>query len=173
MLGRDALEHAVTSSVGDQPRSGKGVWIKGRDSVARDREAFIMRSNGQTLREIAERLGYGNESNVRRAIRKAMEKYERPAIEDLRTTMDQQLETLYRKAMDVLEARHLVFYQGAAVDLDGERVTDDGPVLKAVETLLKIQERRSKLWGADAPAKAAVEVTTVNYSIDGVDTEQV
>ena len=163
------------STGGEQlpPRDGKGKWVRGKDSVARDAEAFNLRSNGWTLQEIADYLGYWGPSNVHKAIKKAMEKYERPAIEDLRLSMDKQLETLQRAAMNVLTARHLVFYQGAAVDLDGNRVEDDGPVLKAVETLLKIQERRAKLWGTDAPAKQAVEVTTVNYSIDGVDTEQV
>jgi hypothetical protein len=34
-------------------------------------------------------------------------------------------------------------------------VTDDGPKLQAIDRLLRVMERRSKLLGLDAPAKIA------------------
>jgi hypothetical protein len=51
---------------------------------------------------------------------------------------------------------------------DGEPLIDDGPVLSATDRLLKIQERRARLWGIDAPVQGQTEMT-VRYEVVGVD----
>jgi hypothetical protein len=155
-----------------RPRDGQGRWVKGVDSVERDAEALRLRSRNRTLRQIADELGYGNESNVRRALQHATGRIEKPAVDHYRQVMDAQLDALEQRAQAVLDARHLVFHQGAAVTHDGAPVVDDGPVLAAVATLLRIQERRARLWGTDAPVKADVSQSgSVRYEIVGVDPE--
>jgi hypothetical protein len=165
------LERTMSESDHERARGGRGRFVKSDLSVARDAEAFRMRSRGYTYQQISDALDYGSEGNVRRAIREATESMISPAVHELREVMDAQLVELWQKAQQVLHSRHLVFWQGQAVTHEGVPVTDDIPVLKAAETLVKIQERRARLWGADAPAKQAIEVSTVQYSIDGVDME--
>lgn len=105
------------------------------------------------------------------------------------------LDLLARAAWGVLSARHYVVNQGVVVwhnpgveppgrtkrgwanvtelkrDIEAEQAAgarpleDDAPVLKAIESLLKIAERRAKLLGLDAPVKKIVEVEAG----DGVD----
>ncbi len=77
-------------------------------------------------------------------------------------------------AWKVLKARHLIVSHGRVVrrrvlDSDGlfivvggdddnpvyaeEGLVDHKPVLEAIQTVVKIMERRSKLWGLDAPKR--------------------
>lgn len=165
----NGLERTMSDTDLERARGPKGRFVKSPLSVARDAEAFRLRSRGWSYQQISDALDYGSEGNVRRAIREATDAMISPAVHEFREVMDAQLVELWQKAQQVLHSRHLVFWQGQAVTHDGQPVVDDIPVLKAAETLVKIQERRAKLWGADAPSKTALEVSTVAYSIEGVD----
>ena len=65
--------------------------------------------------------------------------------------------------MDVLESPHVVIQQGRVVMVqrpDGTKVPlpDDQPKLDAAAAILKIQERRARLIGLDAPVRHRVQV---------------
>ena len=49
----------------------------------------------------------------------------------------------------------------------GGAMLDDGPVVSAAATLMRIGESRRKLLGLDAPATAVVD-STVRYEVVGV-----
>lgn len=153
----------------ERHRNPKGRWVKGQASIERDAEAFRLRSRGWTFQAISDELGYGGEGNVRRAIREATAARTAPAVDELRATMDEQLDNLWRAALGVLERKHLRFHQGVAINHDGEPVFDDTPVLNAVKVLLDVQERRARLWGTDVPVKQELEVTQVKFTIEGSD----
>jgi hypothetical protein len=55
--------------------------------------------------------------------------------------------------------------------LGGETLADDGPVLQAIDRLIRISERRAKLRGLDAPVTGQAGAT-VRYELVGVDPEQ-
>ena len=74
---------------------------------------------------------------------------EEPAAEVRQLELDR-LDAMYDAAIKVLEAEHVTVSQGKVVMLDGEPLKDDAPVLRAIETLLKIQQRRAALLGLDA-----------------------
>jgi hypothetical protein len=150
-------------------RDGKGRWIKGEESYARDAEAFRLRARGWTLERISDHLGYGGNQNVHRAVKKAVTARTTPAVDELRHTMDEQLDQLYESALKALENKHIKFHQGEVLTYDGDVVVDDDVTLRAIKVLLDVQERRAKLWGADAPAKQEVEVTQVKFSVEGSD----
>jgi hypothetical protein len=40
---------------------------------------------------------------------------------------------------------------------DGEPVRDDGPAIQAIAQLLRVQERKARLMGLDAPTRRAVD----------------
>lgn len=163
-------------------RDGAGRFSRTVDSAERDAEALHLRARNWTLQAISDHLGYGSRANVHHALRRALDGVVTPAAAELRTIQDAQLDELAARAQAVLDARHLVFWQGRPVRLCAEHpdactqacgeVVDDAPVLRAIECLLRIMERRARLWGLDAPVRAQVEASgTVRYEIVGVDTE--
>lgn len=154
----------------DGPRDGFGRWEKGVESYERDAEAFRLRARGWTYDMISDELGYGGHGNVKRAMDRVIKERTEQPVAEYREVMDLQLDDLWRRAEAVLEARHLTFYQGMAITHEGDVVLDDAPVLRAVDALLKIQERRAKLHGTDAPAKFEGS-QVVRYTIDGIDPE--
>lgn len=157
-------------------RDIRGRWIKGIESIERDAEAMRLRSRGWTLPAIAEELGYGDEANVRRALKAHTERVTGEAAAELRQTQLEELDRLTAAATAVLEARHVTISNGRVVTLPGAEggapvpVEDDAPVLRAAETLLRIQERRSKLLGLDAPVRQDIsQSAVVRYTVEGVD----
>lgn len=71
-------------------------------------------------------------------------------------------------ARQVLEREHITVNNGRIIVLDGSPLPDDGPVLAAIDRLIKVEdarqrnsESRRKLLGLDAPAKYDAQVTEV------------
>lgn len=154
-------------------RDGRGRFLPAADAAERDAKALRMRAGGATLEAIGKALGYGHPANVLRVIKKRTGETLKPAVDEYRRSMDSSLDELEAACMKVLEANHVRIHDGEAVTLEGERVTDDAPVLAATQAILKIHERRAKLWGLDAPVKTEVGVHAVKYTVDGVDMDKV
>jgi hypothetical protein len=94
-------------------------------------------------------------------------------VEDLRKVEVARLDKLHEKAMQVLEAFHPLINSGQVVRdvvedeygrpiIDPEtaenvtvRLEDQGPLLQAIDRLVKIADRRAKLLGLDKPTKTA------------------
>lgn len=94
-------------------------------------EALKLRAKGHTYEEIADRLGYANPARARLAVTKALEhSFREPA-----------------KHVRELEARRLDELQAAA--WPAAVAGSD----KAINAVLRIMERRAKLFGLDAPSK--------------------
>lgn len=162
---------------GAQPRGGNGRWVRTAEGRERDRLALEMRSRGRTYRELVETLGYSDESTARRGVDTALAEVHAPTVERLRGEMVARLDELHRDAMGVLEARHIKLHEGKPVYIDDDGietlVEDDAPVLRAAETILKIEQRRAALFGLDAPNRTQVDVHVVDFSIDGIPGDQV
>lgn len=152
-------------------------------TAERRREAVEMRLAGATLDAITEKLGYADRAATHKDITRALEvnvaQLAQP-VELLRETELQRLDLLWAEAWAVLKREHVVVNSGKVVidtratgvevgedgePVDGPALLDDAPVLKAITTLLRIQERRAKYLGLDAPTK--VEAIT----IDALDAE--
>jgi hypothetical protein len=82
------------------------------------------------------------------------------------------LDELEARAREVLDRHHITVNNGRVIKLDdGEPLLDDGPVLAAIDRLLKIEDARRKnnesqrkLLGLDAPTKVDAQVTEVTQS---------
>lgn len=167
-----------------QSRDGKGKYIRTLPMAERDAEAARLRARGLSYQQIADRLGYTDKSNARRAIDTILrETVEEPAAQ-VRKLELQRLDELWQRALKVLETDHLTVSHGKVIrrfvgyemdddgierlDLDGKPipiyvdVLDDGPKLQAIDRLLRIQERRAKLLGLDTPVRADVTVHQVD-----------
>ncbi|MFD6565376.1 hypothetical protein [Micromonospora profundi] len=147
-----------------------------RAQVAKRRaEAVAMRMAGASFQDIADKLGYNSRGAACQDINRALEANlaeQRTAVEVHRETELQRLDILWADAWAVLKREHITVSHGKVVydertlaDGEAKPLLDDGPVLQAISTLLKIQERRAKYLGLDAPTK--VEAIT----IDSLDAE--
>jgi hypothetical protein len=154
----------------DQPRDGNGKWLLTLTGAERRAEAARLRSRGYTYRQIATALN----TDVRNAydyVREAMQAVVREAAEDAIAFELDRLDQAHRKALAVLEREHITVSNGRVVELDGQPLPDDGPILSAIDRIVKISESRRKLLGLDQPAKTQIS-GGVSYEIVGINPEE-
>lgn len=126
----------------------------------READAARFRAEGWTYQRIANELGYRDPSSARKAVQRALKASVRDANDTAVHLELNALDEMAREAWGVLQRTHVVVSQGRVVEMDGVPVPDDAPTLAAIDRLLKIQERRAKLLGLDAPTRSKVEVVT-------------
>lgn len=118
------------------------------EHIERRTRAMELKSAGWTYQQISDELGYGNRGNAYKDIQKGLDvrrNDEGEMADRLRTVQDMRLEEMYKA----------VYPQAV-----GQTTRDGQPNLRAVDTLLKIMERQSRLHGLDAPIKQELAVTT-------------
>jgi hypothetical protein len=152
-------------------RDSTGTYVRDPDVAERDALAMRMRARGATLREIKEELGYSDTGHVYHQITRAYRQNMAPAVNELRAQMDGQLDEIYAAVLKVLETQHLKVVNGSVVfnPETGGLMEDDAPVLAAADRLLKVLERRAKLYGLDAPTKVQAQVENVRVTVDGAE----
>lgn len=148
-------------------RGADGKFTRDAETAERDAEAARLRSRGWSYRRIAAELDL-SVSNAHAAVQRALRAIVEEPAQDVRTLELERLDGMYDAVMKVLEAKHFTVSQGRLIKIDDEPLEDDGPVLAAVDRLLRIQERRAKLLGLDAPTKAEVG-GKLTYEIVNVD----
>lgn len=78
-------------------------------------------------------------------------------LEEYREAARMRLDGLRRQVFAVLARPHYIMHAGQfVIDENGDKVRDDGPVLAAVDRLLKIEERQAKIDGTDASEKLTI-----------------
>ncbi|WP_406735363.1 hypothetical protein OG508_28120 [Streptomyces sp. NBC_01108] len=142
-----------------RPHDGRGRFVRTLTTAERDAEAALLRSKGWTYPRIAAELGYGHRADAYNAVQRVLKETVREAGEEVRTLELERLDRLEAAANEVLEREHVTVSNGRVVDLHGAPLPDDAPVLAAIDRLLKIQERRSRLLGLDAPVKRDISLT--------------
>lgn len=119
----------------------------------RDMRIFKMRQAGTSVNEIARRFGISTAS-VSRSIQRQLEKMNKEAIlaypEVLRMELER-LDNLQQAIWPMTQHRRIVTDDGTEVQIE--------PDLKAIQQVLSIMDRRTKLLG--------MEQTNVNVNVDG------
>jgi hypothetical protein len=152
------------------PRSqSTGQWVRTPEMARRDARAAELRAEGLSYQQIADELGT-DKGNAWQAVRRALRDIAEKPAQAVRDLELRRLDAMYEAVMEVLERRHVTVSHGKVIDHDGEPLIDDGPVLQAVDRLLKIQARRAALLGLDAETKINLS-GGVTYEIIGVDPE--
>lgn len=119
-------------------RSRTGEFTRTVDNAERDAHAARLRAGNLSFREIAEQLGYLDESGARRAVQRALAAVPVDAVEELRALENARLD-------------HLLEKLAAGID--------KGDVA-SIETARKISESRRKLYSADGPIEVNITQTT-------------
>lgn len=165
----------------DNPARGhRGKYARDPNTAEQDAAACQLRADGHTYRAIAAELHITVSSAhdaVQRALRAIVEE---PATEVLRLELDRldaelvRLNGLEAAARAVLEREHVTVSHGKVITMedpdtgDEKPLLDDGPVLQAIDRLVRIEdarrrngERRAKLLGLEAAVKVDATVTEV------------
>lgn len=164
-------------------RGANAKFTAGLETAQRDAEAARLRTRAMSYREIAETLGYADESHAYQGVQRCLRATISEPSEEVRRLEVQRLDRLYEAALKVLERMHVTVSNGRVVSMpvegtgvrdpetgnilgaDWAPVLDDAPVLQAIDRLLKIQDRRARYLGLDAPTRMQV------VTVDAVDAE--
>ena len=148
---------------GPRPRkrghAANGKFVRTQDTAERDAAACRLRTEGRSFDEIAAELGFGNRSAASKAVARALRETVQEPAAHLRAIEVARLDLLLREAWTVMKARHVAVNNGRVImdpDDPTKPLPDHGPVLAAIDRVLKIAERRAKLLGLDAPTKVTV-----------------
>lgn len=144
-------------------RDGKGRYADSPATAERDAKAADLRSRHFTYQHIADKLGFAHRDGAREAVVRAMQRVVREAADEVRVQELERLDRYARKAEEVLDRAHYAHSAGRLITMKDEAgesrpVLDDGPVMAALDRLVKIQDRRARLLGLDAPTRVEATV---------------
>jgi hypothetical protein len=154
-------------------------------NALRDAKALGYRAQGWTFDRIAAEMGYANRSGAQKAVERAFAASVRETSEEAKVLILADLYEAKREAWEVLKRKHVTVSHGRIItrqvgierdedgierlDMDGktipvyEDVEDDGPVLAAIDRIVKIDQEIAKIHGAYAPVQHEVR------TIDAID----
>lgn len=149
-------------------RDGAGRYVRTPAIAQQDARAADLRAEGWTLQQIADELGV-DKTTARMAIRRALREIVQGPAEKLLALHIDRLETLYERATDVMERRHVVVSYGQIVkDEDGVPLVDSGPELAAIREARATLESFRKLVGLDAPSRVSVDAQQLGDEISNL-----
>lgn len=142
----------------------KGRFQRTLEGAELRAEVIRLRRDRLPFSEIGRRLGFTGQ-RAGQLYRQALAEIPAQQLEEHRAEELQELEFLSASALEVLHRRHVTVSNGRVVSLGDAPIEDDAPVLAAIDRLLKIQERKARLLGLDAPARHEV------VTLDAIDAE--
>lgn len=164
----------------ERPRSRMGRFTRTIESARRDAEAadYYADHPNTTYEQLAERFGYYDKGDARKAVQRAIADVARPAVTKLIQAESDELDALYTEACAILQRNHVTVSHGKVITVrnpgtsEDEPLLDDGPKLQAIQVALKVRESYRKLHGLDQPAKTEVS-GGVKYEVVGLAPEDV
>lgn len=135
------------------------------EQMQRDQRAYDLFRRGLSYRQIATEVGYKTPSAAHTAVRRAARDNATDPLDaaEQRQAFLDRFQDYRRTAQRVLTTRHYATsHAGHLIPLPGGagHLTDDTPVLHALDRLLKIDDMELRLRGLYPPARARVEVVT-------------
>lgn len=164
-------------------RGAHGRFIRSVKAAQRDFEAASLKAKGKSLAAIAAELGYASRGHVHDAISRAFAAIPAEGAEAAKALDLDRVDRLIEAAWKVLDTTHVTVSQGKIVgrfagfatdpdtgetarDHDDkpipvyEELSDDAPVLSAIDRIEKLLARRGRIIGYEAPSRSRVEVIT-------------
>jgi hypothetical protein len=149
----------------------------------RREQAFALRRAGLSFSQIGVQLGVPKTTAYRDVVTllQRLVKRQALAVEEYRRMELERLDDLERAARRVLTTRHVAVNNGQVVRIPVEGIPagqprqfevmqDDGPILAAIDRLVRVAERRARLLGLDMPTKIDANVTDWT-KVTSVDTD--
>ncbi|MFI8448236.1 hypothetical protein [Streptomyces erythrochromogenes] len=148
-----------------QVHDGRGRFTATLNAAEKAAEAARLRSRGLTYQQIADEVGYTNKGTAYEAVQRVLKEAVTEAGEEVKAVELERLDMMWQAALKVMEARHWTVSQGKVVSLNNAPLPDDGPVLQAIDRLLRIQERRAKLLGLDTATRVSIDAENLGAEI--------
>ena len=128
----------------------------------RDYRALELTRRGFTQRQIAAELGWSSHVSVAHAVQRALKELTQVDAPQTLKLMRDRLDEYRRHAFRVLATKHYVVSSLGKIvrQPDGSPLLDDGPVLQALDRLLRYDIEERRMLGIDAPTKHSVQVIT-------------
>jgi transcriptional regulator with XRE-family HTH domain len=136
------------------------LTLAGRiDQARKDERAAELAARGLTLREIADELGVATPEAARRMVNRYLARFPAETAEEVRRLGSARLDRAIHRLMEVLDYTTYIYTpQGELVrGPDGQPMVDYDKTIRAALAISAIEERRARLYGADAP-KRSVEL---------------
>jgi hypothetical protein len=133
-------------------------FVRTPEQTEKDHQAAGMRP--MTYRAIGEKFGV-NESSAYQMVQRAIADIPRESTEELIQLELMKLDRIESKAADIMEKYHPFVSQKGEVF----NVEDEMPVIQAMNTLLKIADRRARLLGLNAPTRTEL-TSTVSVTVE-------
>lgn len=105
------------------------------------RKVVQLKTAGATFDEIADQVGYASRSGAKMAYDRALKWWGRETVDELRLIEGERLEQLWRKVF-------------ARILADGQ--LDVGEIALLVNSALRVSQRKSALYGLDAPRQVEI-----------------
>jgi hypothetical protein len=163
------------------PQPGRRAKTSGQRVARAQRvaEAMRMRIDGKRYDEICAALGYNSTAAAAQDVTRAMAETLREPADDLRALELHRLDEAWQRlndarnvVLEVMARRHVTVSNGRVVTLNDEPIEDDAPILQAIDRLnhiedrrLRIQERRAKYLGLDAPKQVVITDDAIDSEI--------
>ncbi len=132
------------------------------EQMERDHRAYDLFRRGLSYRQIAAEMDWRSPSRAFDAVRRAARENASDPLEqaDARQAVFDRLQDYRRAAQRVLTARHYVVTQAGKIVRDSENkpLADGDPVLRALNTLIKIEQEENRLRDLYPPARSRIEV---------------
>lgn len=127
----------------------------------RQDQALALRAGGWDYPSIARELRYASRSAAHTAVMEALNRQPMEDAPHMRDLELGRLDSLLRVALDHLHAEHPLVSDGRIVcDNQGAALVDYAAQLAALDRVIRIMERRSKLMGLDAPVRKIIETVS-------------
>src|SRR5665213_281713 len=141
-------------------RGSNGRAVRSAETIERDVRTWALRVEHLTYQQIGDELGI-TKKGARQAVERHAKSIPVEAVADVKQIVLEELDVMSRHLLEVIERDHFrITPSGRVVMHDGEPVLDDGPAIQAIAQLLRVQERKARLMGLDAPTQRAVDVIT-------------
>lgn len=153
----------MASSKPDPVKRGHGPdgrFVTSEATALRDAEACRLRTRGMGYLQIAKELGFADASGAHQAVQRGLQAIRQESAEDVRRIELERLDGLLDMAREIAEAAHPTVSAGKVLD-----VPDNALRLAAMDRLLRIQERRARLLGLDAPQRISVDAENIGREI--------
>lgn len=177
-MSREPTERQPRRSSGKRTRGSDGKYARGLREAERDATAARLRTQGWSYRAIAEELGTtisNAHDSVQRALKEVVQEPAESAKQIELERLDESLtrfEGMRAMVMRTLERAHYTVSSGKLIYLGEEPLEDDGFVLQAADRLrqieestIRVQERRARLLGLDAPQRVSVDAENLGREI--------
>jgi predicted XRE-type DNA-binding protein len=145
----------------------------------RNAQIFRLRTEEWTQGRIAEKFGI-SQQRVSQICDEEMKNLTVPAADEMRKAAAAKFALAEQAVWEVLRREHVVIQGGKpvrhshvdeeGVEHLGDIITDDKPILDAVDRLLRIEARRAATFGYEAPQKVEMSAG-VKYEIVGISNE--